>query len=906
MDRKLLLMIFTCLCLASFFAVSGAGLATMSIDLGSQSIKIGIVKPGVPMEIVLNKDSRRKTPFIIGLKNGERYFGDAAGHMSVKYQDHNPHLTLSADEERGTVVFQTEEGKLSVEALLAMMLWNAREQAEAHAGRAQAISVAAEIAGLNLLQLLTDGSAAGLNYGVFRRKEINEQAQTLLIYDIGATKTTATIVEYRLAKEKNSKELNPIMSTLGIGFNRTLGGNQITMKLRDHLVDVFTKNTKTEKSILENPRGMAKMWKEAERVKQVLSANADHYAQIEGVFEEKDFRTKVTREELQAMFTELEPYFMQPITEALRMAEMTMEKVDQIVLMGGGTRVPRLQAILQEKELGRFLNTDESIALGAVYQAAHLSKGFKVKKFDVQELQIYPLQVSFAAVTNADEEKQEKIVNRVIYGYKSHYPAAKKLISFTSHTNDFSFNLNYGDLAHLSPEQLEQFGSLNICKVEIKDVEPTLKAETQDEDTTFKGVKVHFHLDNYGMVQVDQAELIVERIEKPSNSTLSAIVGKIGEFFSDSKTVKEGQVELDLNKDTQQDTDVQDTSSTEKSDSDNDNKESRIIRKARRAQEEEREKGARDQIRQKKEVIKPKVIKAPLKVVVHNALKDLSTENIKNTAKILADFEQKEKSKAEREAALNSLEATIYDYNSKLEEEEFSKFGTQEELTTLRNSVDALRNWLEEEVSPETSTDDISAKKKEVDTAAKKLKYRKRQKEERPKHVEHLEKVLSDTNSQTEMFKNMPTVFTEVEITTLNKVIGDGKEWYEKKKEKASAIDREIKYLMSKMYNAKLKAEQEKMQKLKDDLNKTVKEAKTKDAGTKAESETAEKDKKSEGTEEEAKISEQGTEEAKGEQETQTTEAGDEKLAEQAAEKEQNASESQKEESTPPHDQSEL
>lgn len=175
------------------------------------------------------------------------------------------------------------------------------------------------------------------------------------------------------------------------------------------------------------------------------------------------------------MLKPLEPHYMQPITDALKMAEMSIDKVDLVVLMGAGTRVPRLQELLQdyvgkEKELGRFLNTDEAIAIGGVYQAAHLSKGFKVKRFDVQELQIYPVQASFessqskatsaevgeeTAEPKAASQQEKKMVNRPIYGYKSYYPATKKLISFTSHKEDFSFNLNYGLLDHLSKEQLE-------------------------------------------------------------------------------------------------------------------------------------------------------------------------------------------------------------------------------------------------------------------------------------------------------------------------------------------------------------------------------------------------------------------------------------------------------------------
>lgn len=110
---------------------------------------------------------------------------------------------------------------------------------------------------------MSDGCAAALNYGVFRRKDITDTPQNLLIYDIGATKTTATLVEYRLENK------DPQLKVLGIGFDRTTGGREFTERLREHLISEFKAKHKTKEDIRENPRAMAKLWKEAERVKQV-------------------------------------------------------------------------------------------------------------------------------------------------------------------------------------------------------------------------------------------------------------------------------------------------------------------------------------------------------------------------------------------------------------------------------------------------------------------------------------------------------------------------------------------------------------------------------------------------------------------------------------------------------------
>uniref|UniRef100_A0AAF5I0F7 Hypoxia up-regulated protein 1 n=2 Tax=Strongyloides stercoralis TaxID=6248 RepID=A0AAF5I0F7_STRER len=419
------------LLMAFLLPVTYGAYAVMSIDLGNQYLKIGIVKPGVPMEIVLNKEFRRKTVNMVGLRNGERFFSDAAANLNVKFpmstygylmdllgkkfddpavsifQKRFPYHKMVADEKRNTVVFETDLGPLNIETIIGMILWNAREVTKVYAGQKvddaiitvpsyygtaekEAIFTAAEIGGLNLLKIISEGSAIGLNYGVFRMNEINETKQNMLIYDIGASKTEAVIIEYEKIKNETSKTSYPRCKTLGFGYDKNLGGFELTIRLREYLLELFKANHKTSKDILENPRAMSKMLKEAERVKQVLSANVDHKAQIENVFEDIDFKQHVTREDFYKLFEDLNDRWTKPIDDALQMAGLTIQNIDKFVLFGGGTRVPKILHILQnylgDKDIGRFLNTDEAASLGAVYYGAYLVKGFQVKRFEIEEL----------------------------------------------------------------------------------------------------------------------------------------------------------------------------------------------------------------------------------------------------------------------------------------------------------------------------------------------------------------------------------------------------------------------------------------------------------------------------------------------------------------------------------------
>lgn len=93
---------------------------------------------------------------------------------------------------------------------------------------------------------------------------------------------------------------------------------------------------------------MAKLWKEAERVKQVLSANTEHFAQVESLFEDKDFKVKVSRDLIEGFIKELEPTLTQPLNDALKTIDFKPEQVETIVLMGAGTRIPSIQKIVKD------------------------------------------------------------------------------------------------------------------------------------------------------------------------------------------------------------------------------------------------------------------------------------------------------------------------------------------------------------------------------------------------------------------------------------------------------------------------------------------------------------------------------------------------------------------------------
>ncbi|CAK5078353.1 unnamed protein product [Meloidogyne enterolobii] len=664
--------------------------SAMSIDLGVEFMKMALVKPGVPMETILNRESQRKTPFALTIRNDERFFGDEALKKAISapkhtflffldligkpfedpaisdYQKRFPHLVLKKNEQRGGVDFVTDAGQLPIETLLAMVLTNARAEVEAYAGNPvkdaviaipgffgiserKAIEAAAKIAGINLIRLLSAGASAALNYGVFHFKDITEQPSTHLIYDVGSTKVQSTLVRLQLYNEslqipvqetnstetssaetnktapatttKTSGEPQPRLEVVGHGFDANLGGLHLTLKVRDYLIEQFRKqHSNLKDDIAENPQAMAKLLKEAGKVKQVLSANTETFAQIESVFQDLDFRTKITREQLEEMFAEFEERYMLPIKSGLEMAKIEVDKLDKILLMGAGTRVPKIQEMLTKffdgKQLSRNLNTDEAVALGAIYQAALESKVFIIKR-----------------------------------------------------------------------------------RFDLFDIQPS----------------------------------------KPLNIT--------------DEAQKEEKMEVD-------------------------------------------------------ETILPK---------------QMSDNEIAEAKKLLTEFEKREKAKVERDVALNSLESTVFDYASKLDEneEEFIKYGTEEELRDIGKRVAELREWLED-VPSETDAKQFKDRKRELTKPVKKIQKRKQQKEERPQHMKTLEASLDEADKQFLVFRNMTEVFIGGELETYSKQIADLRNFFQSAKKeveklpdnkdasfstddlktKSSLLTRETKFLFNKVLTA--------------------------------------------------------------------------------------------------------
>ena len=186
----------------------------------------------------------------------------------------------------------------------------------------KAVLRAAEIANLKVLQLINSNVAAGLNYGVFRRKDFNSSGTNMMFFDMGSAGTTATVATFQMVKNKDDYEANPQVTVRGVGFDREIGGNAFTLRLAKHLAKLFKDQTK--KDVWTSPKAIVKLYKEADRVKNILSANVDTFSQVEGLMDEVDFKAvKVTRDEFIKMCSDLFLGIDKVVQNALKSAEIT-------------------------------------------------------------------------------------------------------------------------------------------------------------------------------------------------------------------------------------------------------------------------------------------------------------------------------------------------------------------------------------------------------------------------------------------------------------------------------------------------------------------------------------------------------------------------------------------------------
>ncbi|CAM0878422.1 unnamed protein product [Alopecurus aequalis] len=414
----------------NIFSKAGNRLA-IGIDLGTTYSCVGVWRNG-RVEIVANDQGNRTTPSCVAFTEDERLIGEGANNqlssnasntifdakrlIGRSFSDASvqsdtkywPFETMEGPNDRPLirVSYLGEEKEFWPEEISGMVLVKMKETAEAFLGpgtsiknavvtvpayfnnsQRQSTKDAAAIAGLHVLRIINEPTAAAIAYS-FDRKWGCAKESVVLVYDLGGGTLDVSLVVVRKG-DGLEKGVLEVMATAG---DTHLGGEDFTNKMVDHFVEEFKK--KTNKDMSGDKKAVRRLRNSCERAKRMLSSQAQTVVTVDALFEGIDFHSSINRAMFEQLNVDLLVRCMEPVERCLEDAKMDKKKVNDVVLVGGSTRIPRVHQLVQDffggKEPCKSINPDEAVAYGATVQAAtlmgHKSPGILLHLIDVTPL----------------------------------------------------------------------------------------------------------------------------------------------------------------------------------------------------------------------------------------------------------------------------------------------------------------------------------------------------------------------------------------------------------------------------------------------------------------------------------------------------------------------------------------
>jgi len=400
----------------------------IGIDLGTTYSCVGVYKNG-HVEIIANDQGNRITPSWVAFTDNERLIGEAAKNQAAvnpertvfdvkrligrKFEDKEvqkdiklfPYKIINRDG-KPNIQVQVKDGETKVftpEEISAMVLIKMKETAEAYLGKKikdavvtvpayfndaqrQATKDAGVIAGLNVARIINEPTAAAIAYGLDKKGG----EKNILVFDLGGGTFDVSILTID----------NGVFEVLSTNGDTHLGGEDFDQRIMEYFIKLIKK--KYNRDIAKDKKAIGKLRREAERAKRALSNQHQIRVEIESLFDGVDFSEPLTRARFEELNNDLFRKTMGPVKKAMDDAGLQKSEIHEIVLVGGSTRIPKVQQLLRDyfdgKEPNKGVNPDEAVAYGAAVQGGILSGEGGEETKDILLLDVAPLTLGIETV----------------------------------------------------------------------------------------------------------------------------------------------------------------------------------------------------------------------------------------------------------------------------------------------------------------------------------------------------------------------------------------------------------------------------------------------------------------------------------------------------------------------------